>query len=406
MRRKSLSILVCMALILVLRGDPGSEAGGLDSMHGDEILRSVHPVMPNVHSDGAERVTGSGGVPADWSGRVGWIPGGIVKSLQFAQAGPRGAGPGGRPGAGSNRAGRDEARKFYQEGNAHFEAQRYQEAVISYRKALDLEPHFAPIYYNLGMSQMVLGDKQDAALNLERYLELRPNAPNAEETRALLKSLGPVDPDRRRAWQLEADRRESRSEHKRAAARSPETTGAAGVTPGTQLSSVPPGLKTSKRTLAVLPWRMVGSADKYPQLLSGDLSNVLKESGGFESLFSVYDSDYSLSGHLSKREIDAAAEQIWPGTSHYSRSRQFNSTAACEIGRKLGAEAVLIGYWEVTERGNDIDSQDLQIHLIDVSTEKVTTYSDRSRVSIFMGSFKPYLRDCVVRLLRQYAPSP
>jgi tetratricopeptide (TPR) repeat protein len=326
--------------------------------------------------------------------------------LQLAQAGPRGAGSGARSGSGSNRARRDEARKFYQEGNAHFEAQRYQEAVFSYKKALDLEPHFAPIYYNLGVSQMVLGDKEDAVLNLERYLELRPNASNAEETRTLLKTLGPVDPDRRRAWQLEADSRESRLEDKGAVVRSPETTGAAGVTPGTPLSSEPSGLKTSKRILAVLPWRMLGSADKYPQLLSGDLSKALKESGGFESLFSVYDSDYSLSAHLSKSEMEAAAEQIWPGTSHYSRSRQFNSTAACEIGRKLGAKVVLIGYWEVTERGNDIDSQDLQLHLIDVSTGKVTTYSDRSRVSIFMGSFKPYLRDCVVNLLRQYARGP
>ena len=83
----------------------------------------------------------------------------------------------------------EQAKKLYQEGNAYFEAKSYKEAVDVYKKAIELAAQFAPLYYNLAMAQIELGQKVEAISNLNRYLELRPNAQNAREVKDLIKSL-------------------------------------------------------------------------------------------------------------------------------------------------------------------------------------------------------------------------
>jgi tetratricopeptide (TPR) repeat protein len=83
----------------------------------------------------------------------------------------------------------EQAKTLYHEGNDYFEAKSYKEAAEAYKKAISLEDHFAPLYYNLAMAQVELGQKVEAIANLKRYLELRPNADNAPEVKKLIKSL-------------------------------------------------------------------------------------------------------------------------------------------------------------------------------------------------------------------------
>jgi tetratricopeptide (TPR) repeat protein len=109
-------------------------------------------------------------------------------------------------------------------GNAQMDAQRFAEAIISYQRALDLDPKNVDVRVDMGtcyrgvgqpqkaieeyqkaskinprhpMAQMNagvvyaydLGKKAEAIKSFEKYLELAPNAPNAEEIRGEIQKL-------------------------------------------------------------------------------------------------------------------------------------------------------------------------------------------------------------------------
>ena len=79
-----------------------------------------------------------------------------------------------------------EVKGHYDKGNDLFDARNYKGAIDSYKKALELEDTFAPLYHNLAMAQLAAGLKREAAANLESYLERRPNVANAAELRKLI----------------------------------------------------------------------------------------------------------------------------------------------------------------------------------------------------------------------------
>ena len=109
-------------------------------------------------------------------------------------------------------------------GNAQMDAQRFAEAIISYQRALDLDPKNVDVRVDMGtcyrgvgqpekaieaykmaskadprhpMAQMNagvvyaydLGKKAEAIKSFEKYLELAPNAPNAAEIRQQIQML-------------------------------------------------------------------------------------------------------------------------------------------------------------------------------------------------------------------------
>jgi len=109
-------------------------------------------------------------------------------------------------------------------GNAQMDAQRFAEAIISYQRALDLDPKNVDVRVDMGtcyrgvgqpekaieeyktaskidprhpMAQMNagvvyafdLGRKAEAIKSFEKYLELAPNAPNASEIRQQIQML-------------------------------------------------------------------------------------------------------------------------------------------------------------------------------------------------------------------------
>ncbi len=84
---------------------------------------------------------------------------------------------------------RELAKEYYLKGNSLFEQEKYWEAAIAYEKAIELEKGFAPLYYNLGVSQLKLGLNNKALNNLKKYLELRPNAKNAADVKRIIRSL-------------------------------------------------------------------------------------------------------------------------------------------------------------------------------------------------------------------------
>ncbi|MHC1742281.1 MAG: tetratricopeptide repeat protein [Syntrophobacteraceae bacterium] len=84
---------------------------------------------------------------------------------------------------------RQKARSLYKKGNLDFDQKYYDKAIASYLRAIDLEPSFTPSYYNLGMVHLAIGQKKEAAGYLKTFLDLRPNAVNADELRQLIQYL-------------------------------------------------------------------------------------------------------------------------------------------------------------------------------------------------------------------------
>ncbi len=85
---------------------------------------------------------------------------------------------------------RELAREYYEKGNVSYEARDYEEAASSYTRAIELEDSFAPLFYNLAMTQRALHRNTEAVRNFKRYLVLRPDAPNASEVLQMIEVLG------------------------------------------------------------------------------------------------------------------------------------------------------------------------------------------------------------------------
>lgn len=73
------------------------------------------------------------------------------------------------------------------QAEAEFQQGRAREAVAAYRRALDFDPDFAEIHYNLGVIyDDELQDDRKAVRHYRRYLELRPQAEDADLVKSWL----------------------------------------------------------------------------------------------------------------------------------------------------------------------------------------------------------------------------
>jgi tetratricopeptide (TPR) repeat protein len=96
--------------------------------------------------------------------------------------------------AGEESAGDDEARarEAYAAAEEHFAAGRYREALQGFSEAYEMSGR-ADLLYNLAVCHERLGDAGRAAAHYRRYLEEKPDAEDAEQVRARLEKLGPVE---------------------------------------------------------------------------------------------------------------------------------------------------------------------------------------------------------------------
>lgn len=81
---------------------------------------------------------------------------------------------------------KQDVKSHYERGNSLYAAKNFKGAVESYKQALAIEDAFALLYHNLAMAQLAVGQKKEAAANLESYLERRPDASNAKELRRII----------------------------------------------------------------------------------------------------------------------------------------------------------------------------------------------------------------------------
>ncbi len=72
-----------------------------------------------------------------------------------------------------------QAQRYLENGNKFFARDKYKEASIMYRRALQKDLRFGEAYYRLGLTDLKLQAYADAARMLRRAVELQPNNSDA-----------------------------------------------------------------------------------------------------------------------------------------------------------------------------------------------------------------------------------
>ncbi len=88
------------------------------------------------------------------------------------------------------RGGFNEAMVNQQIGFIYLFQQKWKEAKDAFDVGLTVDPRFAPMYFWRAMAWDKLGRKDNLLLDLDRYIKLAPNGPEAGKAKAILKSSG------------------------------------------------------------------------------------------------------------------------------------------------------------------------------------------------------------------------
>ncbi len=168
------------------------------------------------------------------------------------------------------------------------------------------------------------------------------------------------------------------------------------VKPGKEAVAAPPtkpvpsqGAAATGRKALILPWSLKMSAPQYAGILSDGLTEGLLWSKDFEAILSYYDpKGWPSAAALSRTAPELSLSRLWPDDRSVGG---LNVQEICRIGRMLGVDIAIIGSWRVKEAGVDIDSEGMEVHLIDVQTGQVQSFRVDETISIYHGEFKPYL---------------
>jgi tetratricopeptide (TPR) repeat protein len=88
------------------------------------------------------------------------------------------------------RGGFDEAMVNHQIGLSYLFAEKWKEAKDAFDLGLSVDPRYAPMYFYRGMAWDKLGRKDNMLIDLDMYVKLAPNAPDAGFAKSVLKSAG------------------------------------------------------------------------------------------------------------------------------------------------------------------------------------------------------------------------
>lgn len=72
-----------------------------------------------------------------------------------------------------------EAMRHHSKGTASMLSEKYEEAIVYFKKAIDLNPDFIEAYYNLGITYEKLDKHKDSVEALKKAIQLDPNRANA-----------------------------------------------------------------------------------------------------------------------------------------------------------------------------------------------------------------------------------
>ncbi len=78
------------------------------------------------------------------------------------------------------------AKKYYKEGSDYCDAESYDLAMESYKKALEVFPDFPALHYNMGWLYSKLGNAEQAIHHLQKYIVLAPTASDITEVQSYI----------------------------------------------------------------------------------------------------------------------------------------------------------------------------------------------------------------------------
>jgi tetratricopeptide (TPR) repeat protein len=78
----------------------------------------------------------------------------------------------------------------HQIGLSYLFAEKWKEAKDAFDLGLSVDPRYAPMYFYRGMAWDKLGRKDNMLIDLDKYVKLAPNAPDAGFAKSVLKSAG------------------------------------------------------------------------------------------------------------------------------------------------------------------------------------------------------------------------
>ncbi len=84
----------------------------------------------------------------------------------------------------------DKAMVSHQTGLSFLFQEKWSEAKKAFNQGLKIEPRYAPMYFWRAMAWDKLGRKDNMLVDLDQYLKLAPNGPDAAKAEAVLKSAG------------------------------------------------------------------------------------------------------------------------------------------------------------------------------------------------------------------------
>lgn len=89
---------------------------------------------------------------------------------------------------------RQQAVDALEDGHVLLRQRKTDEAIASYKKALELEPSLAKAERGLGIAFAAKGDKKEAVSRYRRYLQLDPSAPDADDVKKIIEKFGKETP--------------------------------------------------------------------------------------------------------------------------------------------------------------------------------------------------------------------
>ncbi len=88
------------------------------------------------------------------------------------------------------RGGFDEPMVNHQIGLSYLFAEKWKEAKDAFDLGLSVDPRYAPMYFYRAMAWDKLGRKDNSLIDLDQYVKLAPNGPDAAFAKSVLKSAG------------------------------------------------------------------------------------------------------------------------------------------------------------------------------------------------------------------------
>ena len=81
------------------------------------------------------------------------------------------------------------AEAFFQKGNVQAYQKQWKAAINAYKECLAIQPDHIYAHYYIGLAYNQINNKDLAIDHLQKFLQLAPNAPEAEQVRRLLSQL-------------------------------------------------------------------------------------------------------------------------------------------------------------------------------------------------------------------------